>query len=384
MSGLLRCNGWVRLYVEGEHYYRDPQNPYKFYPFSEALKIENSRQDIKCNTGSINKKDNSHMPSIKKKTTNLVSNVSNNGLLYPVYHFKTIKVTPEYATKLLEQNSHNRHISDIDVKKYAAMMQGGKWFRNGNCIAVGKRGELYNGQHRLWAVIESKCTIEMDFVFGVEEDARPTMNDSRRQSMGDNFVMFHNVSRGAKFAAIIRMFAFLKNGKSPNLMSYYDAVEFYNTHKNSIDWAHNTFISSDAFNNAVIAGAFAYAYHCSNDANKDLIISFAEMVRNGENLTKDSPAYSLRDCIINAGTGSKNRNSTANFETNATRYRFALKVLRAIQAYLSNETLSSSRKLYSTTTGLLYFSKNNPVPPFMNVGDNEYVKRKVNKLTKNG
>lgn len=286
-------------------------------------------------------------------------------IIYPEYFTRLEEMTPEKAFTLLERNNLNRTIRDTTVRKYADMMSKDQWVLNGDGICVGKNGDLYNGQHRLWAVVTSGKTVKMQVAYGVDENARPTIDTGITRTWGDSLRMFEGISRGNKMAAIIRMFYCLKHGKSPAMLSPHDGKELYYENKEALDWAHNLFCSSKAEDNSVIAGAFAFAYaYGNNKETRQEIENFAEMVRTGANISVDNPAYILRSSIVHASARSRLRNNNANFDTVQSRYRFALKVLRAIQAFLNNEKLS--RNLYATTAGLLYFSPGNPVPAFFN------------------
>ena len=83
---------------------------------------------------------------------------------------KLVSVTPDYAATLLEKNTTNRNISQITVKRYAQAMASGEWMQNGQTITIAEDGTILDGQHRLWAVIESGITITFLIVFNVKKD----------------------------------------------------------------------------------------------------------------------------------------------------------------------------------------------------------------------
>lgn len=67
-------------------------------------------------------------------------------------------ISPAQARKFLETNSINRLIRDSWVADLAARMRRGEWVLSPDPICVGTDGQLYNGQHRLWAVVYSETT----------------------------------------------------------------------------------------------------------------------------------------------------------------------------------------------------------------------------------
>lgn len=86
-----------------------------------------------------------------------------------VTKIKTVQmpVTPQMAMAWLESNSHNRDLSQGQVNKYARDMLMGRWRITHQGIAIADNGTVMDGQHRLWAVIESKCTIIMQVTTGL-------------------------------------------------------------------------------------------------------------------------------------------------------------------------------------------------------------------------
>jgi predicted nucleic acid-binding Zn ribbon protein len=69
-----------------------------------------------------------------------------------------VYVTPEMAERWLGHNKVNRNLRNRRVDQFARDMRSGRWQLTGEAIKFGKSGNLIDGQHRLWAVIESGCT----------------------------------------------------------------------------------------------------------------------------------------------------------------------------------------------------------------------------------
>jgi hypothetical protein len=70
-------------------------------------------------------------------------------------------ITPEQALEWLEhRNLQNRRVNEAKVRQYAEEMRQGSWSLTHQPIAFDVRGVLIDGQHRLWAVVESDTTIE--------------------------------------------------------------------------------------------------------------------------------------------------------------------------------------------------------------------------------
>ena len=81
-----------------------------------------------------------------------------------------IIVTPNMATEWLEQNKRNRHIRQSHVDDLAQQIKNGLWKFDGATIRFDKEGNILDGQHRLWAVIESGLSIDTFVVNGLDSD----------------------------------------------------------------------------------------------------------------------------------------------------------------------------------------------------------------------
>lgn len=92
---------------------------------------------------------------------------------------EVVKVDHELAMKWLEHNIDNRKIDQRRVVKYANMMRSKLWKLNGESIIFSKSGKLLNGQHRLWAVIESGQAVEFLVVRGVEDNCFDSLDNPK-------------------------------------------------------------------------------------------------------------------------------------------------------------------------------------------------------------
>src|SRR5690606_8318649 len=80
---------------------------------------------------------------------------------------------------------NNRHISQRTVEKYAAAMKAGQWVLNGESIKFDKDAKLIDGQHRLWACIESDVPFKTMVVYDAPTDAFMTIDSGRTRNAGD-------------------------------------------------------------------------------------------------------------------------------------------------------------------------------------------------------
>lgn len=100
-----------------------------------------------------------------------------------------VYVTPEMAERWLGKNHVNRNIRNNRVGKYASDMANGKWQITGEAIKFDRAGSLVDGQHRLWAVVESGCTVPMFVVRGLDENTQIVLDSGSARTSADNLHM---------------------------------------------------------------------------------------------------------------------------------------------------------------------------------------------------
>ena len=76
---------------------------------------------------------------------------------------KIVTVTPEMALRWLSCNPHNRQISEERVAKLCEKIRLGEWSPNPP-VEVFDTGRLWNGQHRLTAIIRMQQTVPLRIV----------------------------------------------------------------------------------------------------------------------------------------------------------------------------------------------------------------------------
>ena len=93
-------------------------------------------------------------------------------------------IQPDMAAAWLEQNTNNRSINNTRVKRYAADMAEGNWAVTGDSIRFSKSGKLLDGQHRLWACVESAAPFTAYVLKGLPEDSQLYMDQGMPRSKG--------------------------------------------------------------------------------------------------------------------------------------------------------------------------------------------------------
>lgn len=82
-----------------------------------------------------------------------------------------ILVTPELAMKWLDKNESNRPIKQSVIERYSHDLRAGRWGLTHQGIAFKKSGALGDGQHRLWAIVETGIPVLMNVFWDVPDDS---------------------------------------------------------------------------------------------------------------------------------------------------------------------------------------------------------------------
>ena len=80
-------------------------------------------------------------------------------------------VTPELAAEWLTRNKRNRVLGVRAVKALVDAIKAGEWRTTHQGIAFGSDGDLYDGQHRLTAVVEAGVAVPMLVTRGLDHAA---------------------------------------------------------------------------------------------------------------------------------------------------------------------------------------------------------------------
>ena len=97
------------------------------------------------------------------------------------------KIDPHRATKILENSKdiQNRHVNEKHVAWMADQMKAGKWTLNGEAIILDDEEQVIDGQHRLWAIVNSGVEIESLVTRGIDRRGFATIDTGSARTTGD-------------------------------------------------------------------------------------------------------------------------------------------------------------------------------------------------------
>jgi hypothetical protein len=217
--------------------------------------------------------------------------------LRPTADPQRILITPELATEMLEANQQNRPISDSHVRRITAQILAGLWLYNGDTIKIADSGDVLDGQHRLWAIIESKTAVESLVVFGIPRDAFATIDTIRQtRSLGDtvavNGTRRHRQVVGASLAWLTRYKrGVLEFYKVPqNRIENSDIQRAYRKHPGILPAVERAMRVRSVANPSLIA----FLYYVVADKNEALAERFIDTLADPAGVSVTDPFFKLR------------------------------------------------------------------------------------------
>ena len=211
-----------------------------------------------------------------------------------------VKVTPEVAAQWLKTNTKNRPVREAHVLRLARQMTAGLWQVTSDAIAFNTEGRMTDGQHRLWAVIRSGCTVQMLVASNLDASTLLVENSTalgRRPSdlLHLNYECKNAVTVASGILTLHRLRSGLYRKVAEQLyQGQYD--NYYETFPELEYWASHATARRNVVPASLGCGlgvAFALSEKHSGDA--DL---FFDGVNSGANLATYSPMLQLRNRLL--------------------------------------------------------------------------------------
>lgn len=212
-----------------------------------------------------------------------------------------VRISPAVATEWLETRGDNRKVMQSVVDTYARDMKEERWLFNGAPIQFDEEGKLLNGQHRLWAVIESGCTIEAIIQWGIPRAAQATIDAGAKWQSKDILYMMGEKNT-ALLQATLKWIYRDETGRilSAGGVSNSKTLEILERHPNvrrSVD-----FMSS--LKPPLYPSVSAFLHYKISAADPEKADIFFKRLTDGVELSETNPVYRLRERL---GWGGKER-----------------------------------------------------------------------------
>lgn len=211
-------------------------------------------------------------------------------------------ITPAKAQVWLEKNEVNRPVSQGHVQFLADQITRGLWQLNGEAIVFSRTGQLLDGQHRLWAVVESNQPITSLVVYDAEEETRFTIDIGHKRTSGNALAMIGtaNANRAASIIRAVFVLAYQSEGKK---ISPQQCVVFSKKYDTSIQSAVAAINGLPSLIPARWIGAvhFIASQYLTAGALAD---KFAEVFKTGTPSYAGDPAHAARELFVRVATKS--------------------------------------------------------------------------------
>ena len=210
---------------------------------------------------------------------------------------EVIELTPEYAMQLLEHNTLNRPLSQQHVNRIANQITTGEWKFNGDTIKVASTGDVLDGQHRLWAVIEAKRSVETIIVYGIERDAFATIDTLRRMRSGADVLALSGAQRyRGHMAMALKWLILWQRGKITEWQNPHNRIENADIER---AYADNPAIAEAVkrvmpLQVVARASTLAFLYYVFVNRNEELAERMVKTLENPSGVSMDDPFFRLR------------------------------------------------------------------------------------------
>lgn len=208
-------------------------------------------------------------------------------------------VTPELAAEWLKSNSRNRKLVIAAVETIANDIKHGRWRTTHQGIAFGADGELYDGQHRLHAIVKAGVAVEVRVTRGLPPEARDAIDTGNTRRAHDVLAITDGVSPDHHVrSAVLACRTMVTGGGLACARSRYtvhdlrDAIAEHGADALAV-WVAFGSSASRIVKTSVLA-ALAIAYR----TNPAKVLEFVALVRSGESMTADHPAAALRNHVL--------------------------------------------------------------------------------------
>lgn len=208
-----------------------------------------------------------------------------------------VTATKEIVDWLLSLNTNNRAIKNTHINYIRNQIKNGNWYFTNQGIGVSKKGVLTDGQHRLIAIVkENYPPVELLLVLGLDDMAQAVVDTHAKRSQADviRLLMNRTVSNQAIAALNVTLLIRTDGLKFSWIGGKTDTFELSEIIADENELLTRLFTScGTGIRTPVMAALIEYARLYSIDYACNL----GEQIKDGLNLTKDDPAYRLRDWL---------------------------------------------------------------------------------------
>jgi len=252
---------------------------------------------------------------------------------------RPIMLTPAVAAEMLKANLHNRKISQLVVERYVNEINNDAWMLTAQGIGFDRDGILNDGQHRLAAIVASRKTVPILFVYGLAPKSQEKVDRQRKRTLYDVFSLagYANNKSQVQIANFITSLN-NSNGKDGRFStaSDSDVKSTLECHRDAINGVLLAMTTGRKGFRVGYLSACVFLY----EMDKNKAMNFMNSVKNGVMLTYDSPEMRLRKYLFGEG-GYTKVSSSSSKNTQILDYK---KTCFAINAFLSGRKITALKE----------------------------------------
>lgn len=194
-------------------------------------------------------------------------------------------VTPTKAANWLNSNRSNRKLRDGVAEKYADDMRCGRWTTCPTPISFYVDGEVADGQHRLWAIVESGCAQRFPVARGLQRVDGLNIDTGLGRSLLDNArISGADSDLSNELIAVCRGIADgvhsnTATSGSKNQRSNAERLEIVAAHREAGHWACANGPRGRPVRNGIVLSAIGRAWYM--EADKERLRRFSDVLTSG-------------------------------------------------------------------------------------------------------
>jgi len=215
-----------------------------------------------------------------------------------------VEVTPIKAAHWLNSNKSNRKLRDGVAEKYATDMTEGRWTQSTVPITFYEDGDIADGQHRLWAIVESGKAQRFIIMQGLDRHAGLNIDTGLPRSLVDNArISGENTELSNELLSVAR--AVEEGTRQLRTASNYKRLDFVAKHDAACRWAITNGPRGRGLRNAITLAAVARAWYQEKDEDK--LKRFCEVMSSGFSEGRhEAAAVAIRNYMLaSIGTGTQ-------------------------------------------------------------------------------
>jgi len=209
-------------------------------------------------------------------------------------------ITPDKATRWLNANRSNRKMREGVAEKYADDMKHGRWTNCPEPISFYTDGDLADGQHRLWAIIDSGKTVRMPVARGLSREDGLNLNTGLTRSLVDN-ARISGADKDLSNALLGAARSIASGAAAAGSVSGAARLQMVEDHREAASWAVSNVKKTKLLCNAVVLGAVGRAFYY--EADKDKLKRFCDVFGTGfSDGDQESAAIAIRNYMLAKGS----------------------------------------------------------------------------------